>query len=204
MRGFAMTKLEAIQIMLTACGLNPPSSLDTGGASDAANAERILDDTELRIQTKEQWNFNRRANVELKPDGAGKIRVPDSVIAIDTCCESLYRNVVQVGDYLYDKDNNTDVFAGPIKVEYTLRYDWDCIPHPIQDYIAWSSAMDFYGRRGVRQQFTGDARNIRDKLDATKLSAERHDTRSRDACVIPSVRSPYRDTYARRAHIWYT
>jgi hypothetical protein len=61
-----MTKLDAVNEVLARVGIRPVPALDTGGAGDAAEAERCIDREELNTQSLD-WHYNRRREVELFP-----------------------------------------------------------------------------------------------------------------------------------------
>lgn len=146
-----MTKLDAVNELLASCGKRPVTVLDTGGASWAAEAERVIDRKELEIQSL-GWNYNRRNEVTLSPGGNGKIMVDDTVIEIDSNDTDSDRDVVKMGDHLYDKDNNTDQFTDPVVVTYTERYSFGCIPiqvrRAILDAAIATFNMDWNSGRG--------------------------------------------------------
>ena len=104
-----MTKLEAVNFILKRAGSYPVPALDTNGSSWASHAERMIDDEDLRIQTME-WHYNRRTNVTLSPAGDSKIYLPTGCLTIDSFGSSASRNVTQLGDHLYDLDENSETF----------------------------------------------------------------------------------------------
>lgn len=134
-----MTKLEAVNYILTGNGMRPVPQLDTSGQGYIAEAERILDLVELEIQGR-GWHYNTLTKVVLSPDGDDHIDIPAGVITIDSDDTDSSRNVTQQGDHLFDLDNNTDEFDGDLKVTYTLRLEFPCIPQPIKEWIASEAA----------------------------------------------------------------
>lgn len=144
-----MTRLEAVNLILSACGLGAVANLETATKSDAASAERVLNEVELRVQ-KVGWNYNTRSDVEIEPDADSHIVGPTGTIWMDSDAGDAHRNLTQLGSRLYDRDNNTDEFTSSVHVRYILRYDFDCIPHPVADYIASEAAYEFARRHGRR------------------------------------------------------
>lgn len=69
-----MTKLEAVNYVLTAVGLRAVGALETGTASTAADIEREID-RRVKVTCEENWNFNRRLGVRLTPDANSHILV---------------------------------------------------------------------------------------------------------------------------------
>lgn len=149
-----MNKLQAVNLILSKAGLNRVPTLDTNGNSDAAEAERCLDEEELRIQT-EGWHYNMRENVELTRDDASeKIYLPVGCITIDSDNFDAWRNITQVGDHLYDRDENTDEFESgtTLRCSYTLRYSFDCIPIEVRTLIAVTAAQTFLENRPLTRE----------------------------------------------------
>lgn len=150
-----MNKLDAINEILTRGGLRPVPTLDTAGRSDAALAEMILDEMDVKIQGNGGcgWSYNVRENVELEYDGDGYVLTPAGTIWIRSGGQDYWRDLVQLGGKLYDRDNNTDVFTANVYCDYCLRYEFECIPYEIQQYLVLRSAQEFVQRHG--EQFLG-------------------------------------------------
>lgn len=143
-----MTKLQAVQMVLRAIGRSTISALDTDGISDAANAERILDEVELEVQSR-GFRYNRRENVTLSPDVDDHIAVPTGAIVVFMgATQSRSLRFTKVGGRLYDVTNNTDEFDGDVIADYLVRESFGCIPHPIQEYIARLACERFNDQYG--------------------------------------------------------
>ena len=102
-------KLEAVNEMLEAIGEYPVDALDTGGVSMAADAERVLDREDRRIQG-DGWYENTEEEAELTPDVNDKVAITGTVLSIDTRDESDDLHVGVRDGYLYDLDDLTDKF----------------------------------------------------------------------------------------------
>jgi len=138
----SLTKLEAVNYVLTTTGGLPVATLDTGGNSFAAMVERTLDD-ETMAALDEGFHFNTRSEVEIDPDGSDFINAPAEAIRIDTDGEDSVVDGVQVGGRLYDRENNTFEWDDTLKTEQVLAIDWGCIPYPIRRYITTKAAATF-------------------------------------------------------------
>lgn len=77
---------------------------------------------------------------------SNQIVVPDGCLDIDATDSDAWRDIVQIGDHLYDRDDNTDQFDAAIKCEYTLRYGFGCLPYKLQQYIVAKASVTFYER----------------------------------------------------------
>ena len=139
-----MTKLEAINAILRRLGLTPVSALDTGGNSTQAQAERYLDDSNRSCQAR-GWHFNTRKGVTLTRNGSNKIAVPAGTYRIDTSGTCAHIDVSVVGGFLYDLENNTDVWARDLEVSYVMSSDFADLPQTFADYVV-SEAAFLYNR----------------------------------------------------------
>lgn len=146
-----MTKLEAVRLIMRRCGLMPVTALDTNGVSIAADVEREIDDCELEVQGM-GWHYNTRVDVELEPDVDGLIQVPDGTIAIDIAGEDFgIVDGTQNGQYLFDRENNTNVFDSSVQASYRLRLGFGCVPYPIRKWIVAKAALKFAESRFPKQ-----------------------------------------------------
>lgn len=180
-----MTKLEAVQRIILDAGRDPCSRLDTGGTSEAAWAERLLEQEELRIQTQD-WYYNKRWNETVSPGSDGRVMLPAGVITLYTDAPGVRLDFTQLGDHLYDLDNNTDQFTDDLTVSYTLRYDFGCIPQPIQEYIAAIASCRYNQQRGGPEKWNLD-RDLQARRLFAKTQAHRFDTEAADRNCLRSA-----------------
>lgn len=173
-----MTKLDAVNYILTGNGQRPVTVLDTGGTSYVAEAERLLDTVELEIQTR-GWHYNTLRKVSLTPDASDHILIPAGVITIDTDYTDKWRDITQQGDHLYDLDNNTDEFTDPVYVTYVQRLEFSCIPEPFKQWIASEAAQrmaesyhpEHYARLRVRQVDTANKKAAAIRFNGDKSNS---------------------------------
>lgn len=139
-----MTKLDAVNRILRRAGRLPVTALDTGSGSDAGQAERILDEVDLQVQS-EGWTYNTIRDVLVSPDQNGNINPIPGVIHIDSDAEDRHINVVKIGNFLYNNTagENTPTWTENIKVRYTLRFSFNCIPYAVRVLIAEEAALQF-------------------------------------------------------------
>lgn len=130
---------------MRAAGLRTVSVLQTGLASDGAEAERVLDECNLEVQAK-GWHFNTRKDMTLTPDDSNYLNMPEGAITIDSWEADKSIDVVLIGSRLYNNTDNTYEFDDSIKVWYTELYSFACVPYPVKNYIAkyaaWKYALD--------------------------------------------------------------
>jgi len=171
-----MTKLEAVNLVLMACGQPPTSSLDTGGPSSVGIVERLIDQEATATQT-EGWHFNRRSNVVITRDVDNKVPVPANVLAIDI--EQSPVNVTHINGFLYDLDDNTDVFTFDPTVNYVLNIAWDQVPVYVRNFIAHQAACRFAEMRDFRERLA----ILYARRDSARTRARRMDGEQSDKTV---------------------
>lgn len=147
-----MTILDAVSEIMLGAGQSRVSALDAGGVNGTsfqADAEHLLRKHMLEVQSM-KWHYNWRVNVDLSTDTNGVATVPTGTTTIDTERDSAATDVTQLGDRLLDRENNTTNLgeSSTIKVEYTLAYQFGCIPIPIQIYIVKCATIDMIFRVG--------------------------------------------------------
>ena len=169
-----MTKLEMVQEVIRRLTGRTPPALDTGGASDAANAERVLIDNARRAATQ-GWAFNTKETLTLTPNGSGNIVMPSGTLWINTDGLDTYKNYVQIGDKLYDKTNNTYVFDQDVSVTVRLRYDPECFPEHIQHWLVSKTALDMLSHVGVPANKPTLPAQLREDEYAARIMAKKAD-----------------------------
>lgn len=141
-----MTRLEAVNEILQRCGQHPAPGLETGKASRAAQAERVLDRVNRRVQQRE-WHFNTRRRVTLTTTLVESVY--KFVVATDTLnIRPEEGEIVRFSEHngvLFDLDNNTDVWAqtDTLLVRYAVLVPVEQAPHAIAEYITAVAAVAF-------------------------------------------------------------
>lgn len=89
-----MTKLDAVNMVLSGINEYRVTALDTNGTSVQADAERYIDDS-TRYFCAMGWPCNTRRSVAYTPSGGSfEVTVPASVIRIRGAGPSQHRNLV--------------------------------------------------------------------------------------------------------------
>ena len=143
-----MTELEAVNTMLVTIGEQPVSSLDNlAGLQDASIARQILSNISRAVQSK-GWVFNLDLQVTYTPDSNGQIILGSNVIRIDSTSKvrGTTKDVVERGGRLYDREKNTSIFTGDVKVDRVIVLVFDDLPEAARRYIATRSARVFHDR----------------------------------------------------------
>lgn len=140
------TKLEAVNVILSAAGEQPVTSL-TGTTADAANAESILDEVSRAVQSP-GYHFNTDKEVPFVPDNTTKeITLPSNILKIDADVYDFSDvDVVQRGAKLYDRKNRTYQFKRTIKADVVYLLPFEELTEAARRYIAVRSARVFHDR----------------------------------------------------------
>lgn len=138
----SMTKLDAINTILSSIGSDPVNTLDSETDVDVANALRILEKTSRDIQRK-GWDFNT-AEYTFSPDVlTKKILWDDSIISFKSTDSNTY---AKRGLYLYDVTNKTFEFTANIVLKTIVALDFEDLPDCFKNYIAAKTAIAFQTR----------------------------------------------------------
>lgn len=179
-----MTELEAVNEVLAAVGDQPVQTLAAGTYIEAVRIQQILRNTSRRIQSKGWW-FNEIENKTLQPDSGGFIYLGNNVIEVSVL-DDHDGSIVQRGNSLYDRKNDTYVFTKPIKVDLRLNLEWNELPQIARSYftilttIAYNSG--FVGRTDIVQ-------DLRDELDERQKAMYTSETDNRDINLLKNTRS---------------
>ena len=150
------TRLEAVNIMLSAAGEAPIASLTTQAGVDSTMAEQILAETEKAVQAI-GWGFNMR-KVTYPPDATGAIVLPENVIRIDADDYGLTHLTLRSGKVFDMVAGSAVLFTSSITVTVVELLEWDDLPESARQYIIKKSARIFVDRFVADQ---GAARLVR-------------------------------------------
>ena len=155
--------LTAVNDMIKLCGLREVAALDTGNASQAGDAERILDDVRDEILSR-GWHQNTEYDVEYTPASSdAEIDLGSAILAIDSWVGRSNghpgaKNVVKRGSRLYDIDENSFAFTtiSSLKTRIIRRLDMSYLTIPLQRHISGEAAVRLYRMhvkgRGMNRQ----------------------------------------------------
>ncbi|MDR6455501.1 hypothetical protein J2788_005011 [Variovorax paradoxus] len=167
--------------------------VEVEGAGDYANCSAVLDAETTKVLAKGCF-FNTDREVELQPDANGKIAVADNILQIDPVDPSL--RIVQRGGFLYDLDNQTDVFTAPVTVTRILNFTFEQCPFTVQREVVARAAMTY--QRGYVGSPQLDAFAKEERLEAT-ADAQDAESDSDDYNILDNPDLAYlrRQTYRR-------
>lgn len=133
------SKLEAVNIMLSAIGEAPVNRLSSG-LVEAETAETILTQVSRSVQS-EGWHFNRETNVELAPNVAGEIILATNTIRADQMLNSNNDlDLTQRGGKMYDRKNHTFAINTGVSLDVTYELDFGDLPAVARKYITIKAA----------------------------------------------------------------
>lgn len=140
------SELEAVNIMLSAIGETPVSSLDDPSLVDVAIAKSVLDETSISVQTQ-GLHCNTEIDYPLVATDDGEVLVPSNCVHIDTTGSSGSVDVVQRGSKLYDREKRSYTkFSGTLNVNMVLLLSYDELPQHVRRYVTVKAARRFQNR----------------------------------------------------------
>lgn len=162
------TQLEAVNVMLGNIGESPVNALSPLSSLpvSARTAISVLDEVSRDVQS-EGWHFNTVNKVTLSPNVNGEIFLTDDVLHIDTLDHS--KDIVQRGQQLFDRGDNTLVFDNDLKVTVTYLLDFTELHEQARRYITLKASRVFQGRivgsQELEQQILREELKARQNLE---------------------------------------
>lgn len=162
------TQLEAVNVMLGNIGESPVTALSPLSSLpvSARTAISVLDEVSRDVQS-EGWHFNTVNEVTLSPNVNGEIFLTDDVLHIDTLDHS--KDIVQRGQQLFDRGDNTLVFDNDLKVTVTYLLDFTELHEQARRYITLKASRVFQGRivgsQELEQQILREELKARQNLE---------------------------------------
>lgn len=142
-----LTRLDAVNTMLSAIGESPVNSLGDTGVADADLAERILKEVSAEVQAI-GLQCNSDYNWSLSPNTDGIITVPSNAIRVDVDpnYSSASLDVTVRGGRLYNKKDHTYVWTSPVVCEVIWLLEFEDLPESVRRYITVRSARKLQDR----------------------------------------------------------
>ena len=145
------TELEAVNTILSTIGEPPINSFTGPLGADATIARNILAEVSREVQS-EGWHFNTLVDQTLSPNASNEISLADEILRVDN--DPLLknnsvtddRNVIQRGNKLFDKKDNTFTFTSDVKVTLVYYYPFEELPEPARRYVTIKAARIFQDR----------------------------------------------------------
>lgn len=138
-----LTKLQAINIVLSNVGQSPVSSIDALNPA-VKLAEGMIDEVNNAVQS-EQWVFNTEQDYPFVPDINGNINVPSNLLALDGVPWDSKQLIIRQGK-LYDKVLHTYIFDSTLYLDVVWLFDFEDLPEVFKQYITIRAANLFAAR----------------------------------------------------------
>lgn len=138
-----MSKIDAVNIVLSSIGSAPIDTLDENDDVDVDNILRLLDRVSRQVQMQ-GWDFNTYSEYTMTPDAlTKKILWNNSIIKYKSTDSNTY---VKRGDYLYNMTDSTFLFAKAIELKAIIAVDFEDLPQAFIDYVTAKVAVEFQAR----------------------------------------------------------
>lgn len=181
------TKLEAINVMLTAIGESPVNTITSSTTTDVSIAIQILDNVSREVQSV-GWHFNTDTNYLLAKNTSNQIVLPSNCLRVDNSNKDADLDLVERGRKLWDRENHTYTITKDIKVNITWFLEFTELPETARRYITIRAARIFQDRMLASE--TLHAFHQVDELSALSALKE-HEGDTRDHSIFDNY-STYR------------
>jgi len=181
------TKLEAINVMLTAIGESPVNTITSSTTTDVSIAIQILDNVSREVQSV-GWHFNTDTNYLLAKNSSNQIVLPTNCLRVDNSHKDADLDLVERGRKLWDRENHTYTITKDIRVNITWFLEFTELPETARRYITIRAARIFQDRMLASE--TLHAFHQVDELSALSALKE-HEGDTRDHSIFDNY-STYR------------
>ena len=142
----ATTKLEAVNVMMTAIGETPVNSITSSTTTDVSIAIQILDNVNREVQSV-GWSFNSEKDYVLTPNTSNEIALAANVLRVDTMGKSNNKDYVERARKLWDRANHTYTITDEkVYVDIVWFLDFTEIPEAARRYITIRASRIFQDR----------------------------------------------------------
>jgi len=167
-------KLDAINEIIETIDEPPASALDTGGTSEIADAERVLDRVLQRILA-EGWTCNTIGSNTLSPSG-GEITL-SGVLRFERPDGGEDTNLTIRSGKLYNRKTGTFTFASSVTLRTIMDLGIEVIPTSLRAYVVAASRAEFWRMKKQGE----DSPLLLQQLQAAMQAARREDEELRRA-----------------------
>ena len=139
------SKLESVNVMLTAIGESPVNTITSSTTTDVSIALQILDNVSREVQSA-GWHFNTDTNYTLSRNTTNHIELPANALRVDTSNSDAHLDLVERARKLWDRENHTYVLTKDIKVNITWLLEFTELPETARRYITIRATRIFQDR----------------------------------------------------------
>lgn len=166
--------LDAVNEILEAIDEAPATALDTGGTTETADAERVLDRVTERILA-EGWTCNTISSNTLSPSG-NEITL-SGILRIERPDGGIETNLTIRSGKLYNRKTGTFTFTSAVTLRTIMDLDLAVLPTSLRAYIIAASRAEFWR---IKKQVEEPGLLI-EQLVAAREAARREDDELRRA-----------------------
>ena len=140
------SKLEAVNVMMTAIGETPVNTITSATTTDVSIAVTILDNVSREVQSV-GWHFNSDQDYKLLPNSSSQVELPTNCLRIDTSGTSQASDYVERSRKLWDRKNHTfTITDAEVYVDIVWFLEFTEIPEAARRYITIRAARIFQDR----------------------------------------------------------
>lgn len=147
------TQLQAVNLLIRSLGESEIDTLSPPPTVDAETALSFLNEVDLEVQSR-GWQWNREYDYPFALNGDLKVALPAACLeAIPSPLETAYTDIVQRGDFMYDRTRRVSTFptGTTIHLNLIVRLEWDELPQVARSYIALEAAQRFQATKSGQQ-----------------------------------------------------
>jgi hypothetical protein len=174
------TKLQAVNTILSVLGESPVNTLDVSGNLTISNAQTFLEEHSRAVQTR-GWSFNTDNEYLLARNVDNKIPVAGNILKVSPDGNDDDLDVVQVGDFLYDRKNRSFTFTQDVSCKVVWYREFEELPEAARRYIEICAA------RAAQERMLGSEALVKFTADdeaRAMLEMVRAETQARNANVF--------------------
>ena len=158
--GEHMTELQAVNMMLSAIGVSPVSTI-VSQHPDVLSSRLLLGQAKSEVLEGGKW-FNTDLCTTLYKDSSGFVFLPSNCINV-----LAQGNYLQRGTQMYNNNTHTFVFDTDVIADVIIDIAFDDLPVVAQTLIMYSAA------HALQANFVGDERKLSNLLGRFKLAQQR-------------------------------
>lgn len=171
----ALTRLEAVNLMLRAIGQSGVASLSNDDANpDITSATETLDVT-LREVLMRGWHANTEKSYPIDPSPEGYLVLPLNTLSVDTSVKSKELDLVWRGTRLYDRVKHTFAVGVTVNVDLILGLEFEELPQSLRYLVAVKATRKF-----AADTSAGGAKFTQQDEDDALIAAEAEDSTNDD------------------------
>ena len=172
---FKLTKLSAVNIILSNIGQAPLASLTTSNPL-ATLATSMIDEVNHNLQS-EGWVFNTEQDYPFVPNTNKIIEIPANVLSLDKVEWSTIEPIIRKpagasNQQLYDKRNHTYTFDETQYLKVIWYFEFEDLPEVFKQYITIRAANLFANRAVGSNEVVKYSQNEEDNARAAVMEYE--------------------------------